>query len=588
MLIKSGDVRPLGLSKRGKNINVAFVSAKDDCGIVIYDIKTKEEIKRISFPKTGRVGDVHTMEIEGLGLKKFAYQFYEDSNLVKDIYAKAYIGNEIYGERSEVLAVFPNAEFQWGEDVKPNIAYEDAFVYLLHVRGFTKHSSSKVRGKGTFKGIIEKLDHLKNLGVTTIELQPAYEFDETSGNYWGYTFADYYAPKNSYAHCKDGVKEFKELVKALHVEGIEVVMQFYFPEMINEWEALDVLHHWAIEYHVDGFHVKGSHLNMERMKEDPTLKDVKLWFDHFEEKPLSVYEREKDTERKIAIYNQEYCYQMRGLLKGDEGLMESCARWMRNNPSGMGRLNFFTNYDMFTLQDLVTYERKHNEANGENNKDGNAYNCSWNCGVEGPTKKKQIEKLRKKQMKNAICLLMLSAGTPLIFMGDEFGNTQEGNNNPYNQDNEISWLNWSLLEKNKDFFEFVKSINELRKNHPILHLKEAYRMMDFISCGYPDLSYHGQEPWKPCFDYHSRELGVLYCGKYSKINRRVDDDFFYVTLNMHWEEHSYGLPDLPKELQWVLKTSTDVLSERKEEKTVFVQLPPRSIAIFTSKKRESK
>ncbi|MBQ7360469.1 MAG: hypothetical protein IJW63_10275 [Lachnospiraceae bacterium] len=588
MFTKTGDVRPLGLSKRGKNINAAFVSAKDDCGLVIYDFKTRKEVYRIPFPKEARVGNIHAMEIEGLGSKRFCYQFYEENTLIKDTYAKAFVGNEKYGEKKEVLAVFPNPKFDWGDDANPRVPYEDALVYLLHVRGFTKHPSSKVKSKGTFRGVIEKLNHLKELGITTLELQPAYEFDEADGNYWGYTLADYFSPKNSYAQSKDGVKEFKEMVKALHAEGIEVVMQFYFPNQIPEWDVLEILRHWITEYHVDGFHIKGNHLAMERIKEAPALADTKLWFTHFEQQPLSVYDKQKEMNRTIAVYNQEYCFQMRGLLKGDEGRMESCAKWMRLNPAYAGQINFLTNYDMFTLQDLVSYDRKHNEANGENNKDGNDYNCSWNCGVEGPTKKKQVTALRKKQMRNALCLLMLSQGTPLIFMGDEFGNSQEGNNNPYNQDNEIGWINWSLLEKNREILEFFKELSELRRNHPVLHPKEAFRLMDYISCGYPDLSYHGEEPWKPCFEYHSRQLGVLLCGKYAKINRRTEDDFFYIAYNLHWEEHSYGLPDLPKDLEWKLKMSTDEEVQIREEKTVFVNLPPRSIAIFTSKKRERK
>ncbi len=588
MITRLGDLRPLGLSKKGKNINAVFVSEKEDCGLIVYDFKTRLEVARIPFPKELRVGNIHAMEIEGLGNKKFCYQFYEESSLVKDPYAKAYVGNEIYGERKEVLGVFSNTKFDWEEDTNPKVPYEDAFVYLLHVRGFTKHPSSKVKAKGTFRGVMEKIGHLKELGITTLELQPAYEFDETNGNYWGYTLADDFAPKNSYAQSKDGVKEFKEMVKALHAEGMEVVMQFYFPIQIAEWDVLEVLRHWICEYHVDGFHIKGYHLAMNRLKKEPMLAHTKLWFTNFEAEELAVYDQKKNKERTLALYNPDYCYQMRGLLKGDEGLMENCAKWMRLNPSHAGQINFMSNYDMFTLQDLVSYDRKHNEQNGENNRDGNDYNCSWNCGVEGPSKKKQVIALRKKQIKNAMCLLLLSFGTPLIFMGDEFGNTQEGNNNPYCQDNEIGWVNWSLLEKNRDIMEFYKVLVDLRKTHPILHPKEAFRLMDYISCGYPDLSYHGEEPWKPCFAYHSRQLGVLLCGKYAKVNRRVEDDFFYIAYNLHWEEHSYGLPDLPKELEWTLALTTDEDVQMQLDKTLFATLPPRCIAIFTSKKRERK
>lgn len=589
MFVKSGDVRPLGLSKRGKNINVAFVSDKEDCGLIIYDYKTKSEIQRIPFPLECKVGNVYAVEIEGIGSKKFCYEFYENQDTVKDSYAKSYIGNENYGERNKIFGVYPVPVFEWEGDVKPKVNYHESLVYLLHVRGFTKHASSKVKAKGTFKGILEKIEHLKALHVTTLELQPAYEFDETNGNYWGYSIGNYYTPKNSYAYSKDGVKEFKELIKSLHKEGIEVVMQFYFPQEIPEWDVLDILRFWISEYHVDGFHIKAGHLSVEKMKEDPALADAKIWFTHFEEKPILFYEKVREKEKKLAIYNKDYCYQMRGFLKGDEGLVENCARWMRLSFPHAGQINFFTNYDMFTLADLVSYERKHNEANGENNQDGADYNCSWNCGVEGPTKKKQILALRKQQMKNAMAFLMLSQGTPLIMMGDEFGNSQGGNNNPYCQDNETAWLNWSNLEKNKEFFTFVKDLIALRMNHPILHMEMPLRLMDYISCGYPDLSYHGEEPWKPCFEYYSRQLGVMLCGKYAMKNRRVEDDFFYIAFNMHWEEHSFGLPDLPKDLEWTFTLSTGADIElSKEKNSVFTAIPARTTAIFTSKKRETK
>jgi len=586
MGIKLGDVRPLGLSRKDKNLNVCFISSRDDCGLVVYDLKTKVETERISFPVNCKRGNLFAVEIEGLGNKKFAYQFYEEDKLIKDPYAKAYIGNETYGQTGDVLAVYQTASFDWEEDLNPRIPYEDSFVYLLHVRGFTKHVSSKVKAKGTFKGIVEKIDYLKDLGVTTLELQPAYEFDETVGKYWGYCPGNYYVPKNSYSHSGDGVKEFKQMVKTLHSKGMELVMQFYFPENITEWDALEILSHWICEYHVDGFHIKAGHLNVERLKDAPILADCKLWYTHFEQKPLNIYEQKQDIVRRVAVYNKDYCYQMRGLLKGDEGLMDACAKWMRANRAYEGQINFLTNYDMFTLNDLVSYERKHNEANGEDNQDGADFNCSWNCGVEGATKKKTVLSLRTKQMENAMCLLMLSQGTPLIMMGDEFGDSRDGNNNPYCQDNEIGWLNWSYLEKNKSFYLFVKSLILLRKEHPILHKKESLRLMDYISCGYPDLSYHGEEPWKPCFEYHSRQLGVMLCGKYAKIDRKTEDDFFYLAFNLQWDDHVFGLPGLPKELQWDLEMSTDDnVALTTEEKSIFATVPARSIAIFKSSKK---
>lgn len=187
-------------------------------------------------------------------------------------------------------------------------------------------------------------------------------------------------------------------------------------------------------------------------------------------------------------------------------------------------------------------------------------------------------------MKNALCILFFSQGTPLIFMGDEFGNTQNGNNNPYCQDNETTWLNWKNLDTKREIYDFIKLLISLRKEHPILHNKNEFRLMDYISCGYPDLSYHGESAWRPNIEYYSRQIGIMLCGKYSKIDRVKDDDFFYIAINMHWEKHKYALPKLPKNLKWQLLLGTE--DEDKidfQEENAKISLPPRSIFVLIGK-----
>ena len=200
------------------------------------------------------------------------------------------------------------------------------------------------------------------------------------------------------------------------------------------------------------------------------------------------------------------------------------------------------------------------------NRDGNNYNYSWNCGTEGKTRKKKVMQLRKKMMKNAFLTMMLSQGTPMILSGDELCNTQEGNNNAYCQDNEVSWINWTMNTTNKDMFNFVKRIIKIRKEHPILHLDKQFRMMDYISCGYPDMSYHGTKAWYPDFSNYSRVIGILISGDYPVVkttrntkkisSKKTKDNYFYFAYNMHWESHVFELPKLPNGYVWKILVDT--------------------------------
>ena len=188
--------------------------------------------------------------------------------------------------------------------------------------------------------------------------------------------------------------------------------------------------------------------------------------------------------------------------------------------------------------------------------------------------------IRKRQIKNAFSMLMLTNSTPLIFMGDEFGNTQQGNNNPYCQDNKVTWLNWKDLEQNQELYQFWKLLVNLRREHPILHPEKEFRIMDTLSCGYPDLSYHGQSAWKPQLEYYNRQIGLMYCGKYAKRDTTKEDDFFYITMNMHWEPHAMAMPRLPKGYKWRLLYTTG------EELEEINHIAARSISVFQSVEEE--
>lgn len=300
----------------------------------------------------------------------------------------------------------------------------------------------------------------------------------------------------------------------------------------------------------------------------------------------------KRRTRVLGEYNDGFLVDMRRVLKGDEGQMGALAFRSRRNPDTFGVLNYMASNNGFTMADMVSYDQKHNEANGEENRDGTDYNCSWNCGAEGSVRRKKIRQLRKKQLRNAVLLLMLSQGTPLLLAGDEFGNSQDGNNNAYCQDNEISWLNWNNQKTNADQLEFVKHAIAFRKEHPVFHQPTEPKLMDSLACGQPDVSYHGISAWKPEFDNFRRQFGILYCGDYARKADGTPDDTFFVIYNMHWEPHEFALPTLSAGKKWqvVFQTADEAQNgfyeagkepELKSQKKFMA--PSRSIAVFIGK-----
>jgi glycogen operon protein len=594
-----------GVYATQEGISASFCSGQADCGILLYDKQTGKRLGKVPFPPENRIGDVHFIEINGVDSTQISYMFYEGERILPDPMARAFVGRKSYGskqEESTLRAAIPSDDFEWEDDALPRIPYDEMVAYLLHVRGFTRHKSSGVSHGGTFAGMTEKLPYLKALGVTTVEVQPIYEFlehriTEPQGkndpditmeylDYWGYQKGFYYAPKAAYSAGSDPGAEWRETIKAFHLQHMEVVMQFYFPEDVPLPYIPDILRFWVTQYHIDGFRLIGSRIAPEWLLQDPILADTKIWCGEvslplFNRTNLSTANQVNrsasggDDKKRFALYRNDFRYDMCRFLKGDEGSLERALHHMRENPQEYGRINFLTNYDGFTLMDMVSYERKHNEANGEENQDGRDGNETWNCGVEGPSRKRSVMELRKRQIKNALGLLFFSQAAPLLFMGDEFGNSQKGNNNPYCQDNDITWLNWSNLERYEDIYRFTLSLIYLRKHHPIFRQPAEMRIMDYLSCGYPDLSYHGVAPWKPNVNKNSHFVGVMYCGKYA------DDNSFYLAINMHWEDHTFLLPKLPKELHWeqILATAGEFSRIPSEEGA---KVPSRSIAVFMS------
>lgn len=578
-----------------------YVSGSPDCGVIIYDRATGAIKRRMAFDEKRRIGRLNRMELplSELG-NNCMYQFYDGTGRYPDKKGRLFCAAKKYGEpkgTEDIYTVLDIPAFDWQGSINPRTQYEDSLIYCIHVRGFSRHISSGVKARGTFAGVTEKIPYLKGIGVTCLEFQPIYEFNERTKtalnrgnmteeiprlNYWGYIEGYYYAPKADYAKG-NAVTECKEMVRELHKNGMEAVLQFYFPTEFNPMEIPEVLRFWVEEYHVDGFHLIGENLPSELIARDPELSETKLWY--YQMDPERIYgerilgKNGFPPKRIVGLVRDDYMYDVRRFLKGEEGLVGAMMYHLRAMPQHVARIHYLTTYWGFTLMDMVSYDFKHNEENGEDNHDGTDYNCSWNCGEEGYSRKKKILALRLVQIKNAISLLFFTQSTPRIFMGDEFGNTQKGNNNPYCQDNEITWLNWKNLDKNHEIMEYFRKMSEFRRRNKVLHLSQEAKMMDMLSCGYPDISYHGMTAWRPQMEHASRQLGVMYCGEYGDNH---GEDFIYLAMNMHWESHSLALPRLPKGKEWVKAFSTNPDMENAAFSREMALITPKTVAVFTS------
>ena len=614
---------PLGVTQEADGVRILVQGRAKEVCLLLYRPGEKTPCEKIPFDPKYRMGDVWELALDRTDFASFEYNFMIDGKIVTDPNARVITGREKWADRKRagkpVRGRILSEEFDWEDDVNPETPYAETILYKLHVRGFTAHASSGVSARGTYAGVVEKIPYLKDLGITAVELMSVTEFDEimmsASGsgfhdakpeptgylNYWGYGPSYLYAVKSAYAsHGEMSAEcEFKTLVKELHKAGIECIPEIYFTGKELPGEILSVLRYWAEEYHVDGFHLSGFP-DLSLAAEDPFLRRTKLFAENWNEvmnrRPKQGYITPGDgvvsvEEKNLAEYNMQFMEDMRRFLKGDEGILSAFEFRNRRNPAEYAVINYMANTNGFTLMDAVSYDRKHNEKNGEENRDGSDYNYSWNCGAEGPTRKKKIVELRKQLLKNAYLLLFLSQGVPLLMAGDEFGNSQDGNNNAYCQDNAVSWLNWKLLETHKDQVDFVKRLIAFRKAHKMFHMDREPRIMDYKSCGRPDVSYHGENAWKPEFENFRRQFGILYWGAYAKRSDGSDDANFYVAYNMHWEPHMFGLPHLPKGARWRVICSTadpdveDIPADGTGEtlkNQMMLAVPPRGIMILES------
>lgn len=574
--------------------------------LILYRRNSEEIVAEIPFPKERIVGNAAAVMVKNCCAAKHEYNFRISGEIVQDPYARVLRGEGDFGTLPKgdhtVRCGIVQEIYDWEGDTAPEIPYEDVIMYNLHVRGFTRQKNSGVRHKGTFRGIMEKTEYLKQLGINQIKLMPAYDFWEMETvkthadyrspsdmpkrmNYWGYTKACHFAPKRVYAASANPVREFKDFVKMMHRSGIEVLMEFYFGETVNPRYVVDCLLYWKEEYHVDGFHILGNQALSNLIAADPLFSDTKLLNTYF---PVDeIYgTRMAPENRMVAECNSGFLNDVRRFLKGEEECLRMFAERMSRNPEGSGLINYLTDHDGFTMYDLVSYEERHNEENGEQNRDGIMQNYSWNCGEEGATRKKKIQELRRRQMRNAYCMLLFSAATPMLLAGDEIENSQGGNNNPYCLDNEVSWIDWKGWKSGRSrMYAFVRDLIAFRKTHPILHRKKALTRTDSLSCGFPDLSYHGNRAWYGDFDSPNRQIGMMYCGQYAG-----SDEFLYIAYNMYGMERQFAIPHIPKEYQWYVAVDTGIGVYQEEEMPLLENarlavVSPHTVMVFVGRRQ---
>lgn len=551
---------PQGCTVEGQTANFSVaVPEGQTCELIIYKKGARASAFSQEMPYSDVAGNLHFLSVVLEQPEDYEYCYKIGGKIVPDPYGKAFSGRELWSvskgkEKRKLRTRIVTDTFDWGKSQFPHLKKEDVIAYSLHVRGFTKHSSSGVAHKGTFDGVMEKLPYLQKLGINQIHLMPVYEFDENQRhvNYWGYGKAYFFAPKASYA-AGDPVNEMKSLVRQMHLAGIEVILEMPFTEGTTFSLILDCLRYWVMQYHVDGFIVNPYICNPDELAKDPVLAKSKIL-------------KKEDGFQNV----------MRRFLKGDEGMIQDVICQLKNQDTQL--YNYIASHNGFTLCDVVSYDGKHNEANGENNLDGPDYNYSWNCGAEGNSRKKAVNELRKNQIFNAFFLLLFAQGMPCILSGDEFMNTQKGNNNAYCQDNLISWLDWNQLSRQEELYTFVCRLIALRKACMKQIAKKSEDTMG--RSGIPQISYHGEDAWQMPAGRASRQLGVFY-------HEESTEKDFYIAYNMHWLSHSFALPSLPKGMEWVCIAGTKegVLDEKEAVpvKDKKVQLEERTIKVFVGR-----
>ena len=601
------------------------------CGVILYNL-SDGSTQKIPFPDRSRLGSLYSIHIHGLDPDKWGYRLYSDGKTFLDPSSRILLTVRSDQEEITVGGFYFRPDDHLihysGGSVRP---WQDEFIYTLHVKGFTMNAPEGVVHPGTFSGVAERIPYLLSLGVTAVELMPIYELQEkdkdsleprtmeealrlypvtaegmpvrdldfVSVNYWGYGRGYYFAPKRSLS--TDGYpggpqKELADMIGRLHEAGISVYLQLFFTKAESAGLQGRIARYYITHYNVDGFHLLGSIGDLREFASDPLLSDTRLIDGNF---PYEEIARRDDynpesgivSTKNLADCNAEFSDLIRHFVKSDDYVLRPFLRSFFNVPQGHGSINYVCRSDGFTLRDLVSYNERHNTANGEGGVDGRADNISWNCGEEGETDRKKVLRLRRNQIRNFLTLLFLAQGTPLLNAGDECLNTQGGNNNPYCQDNETGWTTWDDSDEAKKITELVRALTAFRRAHSILRREKPFTGTDSLACGFPDISFHGFEAWKPDFGPVSHSVGVCLCENYCENSKETE--LLYIAVNMHWTPQPLGLPKIKPRRRWAVVIDTSLedsfLAEpliEEEQRTVLV--PPRSVKVLCTVKAPKK
>lgn len=662
---------PRGANWDGEGVNFAIFSEHaEKVELCLFDPKGQREVQRIELKERSdfvwhcylpeaRPGLLYGYRVHGPYRPQEGHRFNPHKLLIepyaKDVvgtprWSDAHFGYRIGSKRADLsfdrrdnASGMPKCRvidqaFTWGNDCSPDIPWHDMVIYELHVKGFTmQHPDILPQFRGTYAGLAmaPAIEHLKRLGVTTVELMPVHAFlddrhlvERGMRNYWGYNSIGFMAPDSRYS-ASGHISEFKTMVKTLHSAGIEVILDVvynhtaegnqlgptlsfrgidnasyyrlvgddprYYMDYTGCGNTLDMRHsrvlqlimdslrYWVLEMHVDGFRfdlasalarelhaVNQLGTFFDTIRQDPVLSTIKLIAE-----PWDLGEggyQVGNFPLGWAEWNDKYRDSIRAYWKGDGGLIGELAQRLTGSSDlyeHSGRkphasINFISAHDGFTLHDLVTYNAKHNETNQENNRDGSDNNHSWNCGVEGETDDPEINALRARQKRNLLATLLFSQGVPMLVAGDEMGRTQQGNNNAYCQDNEISWLSWDLQPQDQDLLEFTRRVIALRKAHPLFRRRYFFHgqpirggeVKDIVWLN-PDGFEMSEADWNQEF---SRCLGVYLAGdtllETDGRGQRLVDDNLLLLINAHHEDIAFTLPEFDGHYYWEVLLDT--------------------------------
>ncbi|MHC2070557.1 glycogen debranching protein GlgX [Bremerella sp. T1] len=679
-------VLPYGaiLHERGVRF-VVFSRSATAMRLLLYNnVDDREPSEIIDFDReTDRWGDIWSIFIPGLSAGQL-YHFqaegpynpdegmlFDGRARLIDPYAKALAGTFQSADDGIIRppkCVVVDESFNWEGDRHLKRDLSETIIYEMHVKGFTAHESSDVEHPGTYRGVIEKIPYLKSLGVTAVELMPIHEFPimdmvtgktPTRGNYWGYDSMAFFAPHRGYAASKTPggqVREFKEMVKALHQAGIEVILDVVYNHTcegnekgpILSFKGLEnqvyymlanggreyknysgcgntvngnhpivremifnSLRHWVHNYHVDGFRFDlASILSRDRngnlvanpplveaIAEDPMLADTKIIAEAWD--AAGAYQVGSFANLRWAEWNGRYRDDIRSFWKGEPHKLGALATRLAGSSDlyqAGGRqpyhsINFITSHDGFPMNDLVSYNHKHNEANGEGNRDGDNHNLSYNYGVEGPTKRASIEKIRNQQIKNMFCTLLLSQGVPMVLMGDEVRRTQHGNNNAYCQDNEISWLDWKLVKKNDEMRRFVRALIAFRRDQPTVRQKHFLGGFPTGRRGLYDVNWYNNLGTAVDWDSGDSMLSCLLAAPSKENDPEAIGRDVLLLMNGSASPQQFILPPVAKGTSWRMFVDTaatspsdvypDLNGPRPPAAGKFV-MPERSVRIYVA------